>query len=145
MSYSLDVDLAEEICLKAHMGAVDKAGEPYSLHPIRVAGRMDSPEGRVVGLLHDVVEDTDVTLEDIERMFGKETAEAVDAITHRKGESWSDYLCRVKANPMARDVKISDLIDNSNLSRLPDIRPKDVERAEKYLRALRFLLEIDGE
>ena len=86
-----------------------------------------------------------MVLSDIEREFGKETAAAVDAATHRKGEPWADYLCRVKANPLARAVKISDLIDNSNLSRFKVVTPKDVKRQGKYNRALYFLMNVDGE
>lgn len=145
MALSCDVDLARKIAEKAHDRAVDKAGAMYILHPMRVADRLNTPEEKVVGWLHDVVEDTNVTLSDIREKFGAETAEAVDAITHRKGESWSDYLSRVKGNAIATSVKISDLTDNLNLSRLPTITTKDVIRSEKYVRALRFLMELDGE
>lgn len=129
-----------------HKGQVDKAGADYINHPMRVASRMKADEERVVAWLHDVVEDCEmIDVKDIRKVFGKETAKAVDAITHRKGESWSGYLCRVKKNKVARKVKISDLIDNSNLSRLPVVTEKDVERQAKYNRALVFLMETDGE
>ena len=144
-TYSTDVEKARDLAISAHYGMVDKAGAPYIMHPERVADRLDKLEEKVVGWLHDVVEDTDVTLDAIRKGFGYETSMAVDAITHRKGESWSNYLTRVKANAVATAVKISDLTDNLNLSRLPKITPKDVERAEKYTRALRFLMELDGE
>ncbi len=143
MGYSTDVKKAMETARKAHEGAVDKSGEPYFTHPARVAERMRSPEEQVVALLHDVVEDTDVTLETLEAEFGPETAAAVDAISHRKKESWADYLIRVKANTVARAVKISDLIDNSNLTRLKEVTAKDVKRHAKYNRALYFLMEIN--
>ncbi len=144
MSYSLDVEKARAFAQKAHAGAVDKAGEPYWNHPARVAGRLSDPAEKVVGYLHDVVEDTEYTVDDIRAAFGEETAEAVDAISHREDESWADYLIRVKSNPVARVVKISDLIDNSNLSRLPVVTAKDVKRQAKYNRALYFLMELDG-
>ena len=115
MAYSEDVGKAGMIAAAAHVGAVDKAGAPYIEHPKRVAAWVSEPREKVVAWLHDVVEDTDVTLEEIEKEFGKETVEAVNAITHRKDEPWADYLCRVKANPVARAVKIADLIDNSKL------------------------------
>lgn len=145
MAYSVDVVKAEALAREVHAGAVDKAGAAYIDHPSRVSARLTTPEEKVVGWLHDVVEDTTYTLIDIAHLFGPETADAVDAVTHRKGESWSDYICRVKSNPIAKAVKISDLIDNSNLSRLPVVTSKDVRRAEKYIRTLFFLMDVDGE
>lgn len=145
MAYSIDVKKAVEIATIAHDGQVDKADMPYFLHPQRVADRMETPEGKVVAWLHDVVEDTGVTLDKVREMFGPETAEAVDALTHRKGEAWADYLTRVKGNDMAKVVKISDLIDNSNLSRLPEVSAKDVLRQAKYNRALIYLMNVEGE
>lgn len=143
MAYSVDVAKAEALARRVHAGAVDKAGAPYIEHPARVAARLNDPALKVIGWLHDVVEDTDITVADILAEFGKDTAAAVDAVTRRKDESWSDYLARVKADPMATAVKISDLIDNSNLSRLPVVTENDVARQAKYNRALMFLMEID--
>lgn len=144
MAYSTDVERAKALALQAHAGQVDRAGEPYAGHPARVAARMRTDEARVVAWLHDVVEDTGVTLAEIEAAFGLETAAAVNAITHRGDEPWGDYLYRVKANPVATAVKISDLIDNSNLSRLPEVTARDVARQAKYNRALYFLMNADG-
>ena len=141
MPYSTDVEAARALATRAHAGQTDKAGLPYITHPQRVAGRLSAPEAQVVGWLHDAVEDTALTLADIEDSFGLETAAAVDAISRRKGEAWEDYIARVKANPMATKVKISDLIDNSNLGRLPEVTLKDVERQAKYNRALKTLME----
>ena len=141
MSYSIDVAAARALATKAHEGQTDKAGLPYITHPERVASRLDSPELQVIGWLHDTVEDTSITVLDIAEHFGPETAAAVDAISRRDGEPWLDYLDRVAANPMARQVKISDLIDNSNLSRIPHVTLKDVERQKKYNKALKKLLE----
>ena len=141
MAYSIDVAAARALATKAHEGQTDKAGLPYITHPERVALRMESPELQVIGWLHDTVEDTTLTVKDIAERFGPETAASVDAISRRDGEKWSDYLDRVAANPMARQVKISDLIDNSNLSRIPHVTLKDVERQKKYNKALKKLLE----
>ena len=143
--YSVEVEKAEALARSVHAGQVDKAGVDYIGHPERVAVRMETPEEKVVAWLHDTVEDTGITLEDIGREFGFETAVAVDAVTHRNGESWSRYLCRVKGNEIARKVKIADLIDNSNLSRLPVVKEKDIIRQAKYNRALYFLMDVDGE
>ncbi|MBR4360150.1 MAG: HD domain-containing protein [Clostridia bacterium] len=137
---SQDVKTAQKWAERLHQGQVDKSGKPYIGHPARVAGRLHSPEAQVVGWLHDTVEDTGLALSDIEKEFGPETAEAVDAISRRAGEDWDAYLLRVKKNPIARQVKISDLIDNSNLSRLENVTLGDVERQAKYNRALAFLL-----
>ena len=115
MAYSTDVEAARLLATQAHSGQTDKAGLPYITHPERVAGRLEDPAAQVVGWLHDTVEDTTLTLAEIEVQFGPETATAVDAISRRDGETWNDYLDRVAANPIARAVKISDLIDNSNL------------------------------
>lgn len=141
MPYSTDVEDARTLATQAHAGQTDKAGLPYITHPERVAARLKTPEAQVVGWLHDTVEDTDITLDAIEALFGPQTAAAVDAISRRKGESWDDYLERVRENPVARQVKISDLIDNSNLSRTPQVTMRDVERQAKYNRALKMLLE----
>lgn len=141
MAYSIDIEAARALATKAHEGQTDKAGLPYITHPERVAARLDTAEAKVVGWLHDTVEDTALTVQEIEVVFGPETAAAVDAISRRAGEKWADYLDRVAANPMARQVKISDLIDNSNLSRIPHVTLKDVERQKKYNSALNRLLE----
>lgn len=143
MSYSTDVDRAIAVATTAHSGAVDKAGEPYIQHPERVANRLPTPAEKVVAWLHDVVEDTDVTIDKIRELFGNDTAESVSAITHGADESWSDYLSRVKKDPVAKAVKIADLIDNSNLGRLKQIKPNDVIRQGKYNRALMFLMDIE--
>ena len=124
----------------AHMGQADKAGVPYIFHPYHVAEQMTDEYAVCAALLHDVVEDTGLSLCDIERQFGPETAAAIDAISRREDEPWGKYLERVKHNPIARAVKISDLIDNSNLSRLENITLTDVRRQEKYNRALQFLM-----
>ncbi|MBQ8137209.1 MAG: guanosine-3',5'-bis(diphosphate) 3'-pyrophosphohydrolase, partial [Clostridia bacterium] len=86
------------------------------------------------------VEDTGLSLAEVAAEFGQDTAAALDAVSRREGEAWDDYLRRVKQNPVARLVKISDLIDNSNLSRLNPVTMKDVLRQEKYNKALQFLL-----
>ena len=140
MAYSTDVEAAKALATRAHSGQTDKAGLPYITHPERVAGRLDTPEEQVVGWLHDTVEDTEVTLTDISSQFGPETTAAVDAISRREGETWSEYLDRVQANPVAKAVKISDLIDNSNLGRIPVVTMKDVKRQAKYNKALERLV-----
>ena len=140
MAYSTDVEAARRLAEKMHASQTDKAGNAYITHPQRVAARLTTPQEQVVGWLHDTVEDTPLTLGEVAARFGPETAAAVDAISRRDGESWDDYIDRVKQNPIARRVKVSDLIDNSNLSRLPRVTMKDVQRQVKYNRALETLL-----
>lgn len=137
---SQDYITAKAWAEKRHQGQVDKSGLPYISHPSRVAERMETPEEKVIGWLHDTVEDTGLSLHEIEEQFGLETAQAVDAISRREGEPWLDYLKRVKQNDIARRVKISDLIDNSNLTRLEHVTLKDVKRQEKYNQALQYLM-----
>lgn len=141
--YSVDVMTAKAWAARWHEGQRDKAGKPYVTHPERVAGRLSAPEEQVVAWLHDTVEDTGLTLREIENAFGPETAAAVDAVSRRPGEDWEDYLRRVKQNEVARKVKISDLIDNSNLSRIPAVTLRDVDRQLKYNRALRYLMDME--
>ena len=119
--YSTDVEAARALATRLHAGQLDKAGSPYITHPMRVAARMETPEAQVVGWLHDTVEDTELTVDAVEARFGPETAAAVDAISRREGEAWKAYLARVKAKRLARQVKSSDLIENSNLGRIPRI------------------------
>ena len=141
MVYTPLTKRAMQIAYTAHHGQVDKSGVPYVFHPLHLAEQMTDEITCCAALLHDTVEDTSITLQEIADQFGPETAAAVDAISRRDGESWSDYLEHVAANPMARQVKISDLIDNSNLSRIPHVTLKDVERQKKYNKALKKLLE----
>ncbi len=116
-------NLADAIVLaaKAHGVTVDKSGEePYLLHPLRVMLRLKAEPERIVGVLHDVVEDTRVTLDDLRREgYSEEIVAAVNAISQRKaqGESYEDYLDRVAANPLARKVKLADLADNMSDAR----------------------------
>ena len=143
MAYSTDVEAAKALAYRAHEGQTDKAGLPYVTHPERVAARVEGPEAQVVGWLHDTVEDTPTTVEEIAAQFGPETAAAVDTISRREGEDWDDYIDRVQANPVARRVKISDLIDNSNLSRIPRVTLKDVKRQARYNKALKKLMKAE--
>lgn len=134
---------ALRLCFEAHKEQKDKAGAPYYLHPIRVALHMDTVFQRVVALLHDIVEDTEISFDYLRDCGFPETIiEAVEAITRRSGEDYNDYIYRVKKNELARAVKIQDLLDNMDLSRLPSITDKDTARARKYLAALIYLSEV---
>lgn len=131
---------AYEIAKRAHLGQIDKAGEDYIKHPEKVASFVNSDEEKVVAYLHDVIEDTELTLEDLnEYGFSKEVIEAVDIITKKRGEDYQSYLNLVKKNKLARAVKLADLRHNSDLTRLINITEKDIERKEKYQKAIDFL------
>lgn len=138
------IQKAQEIATKAHMGQVDKAGKDYINHPKRVAERLlnESENVQVVAWLHDVVEDTSVTLKDLEQIFNKDVISALTLLTHDKSVPYMEYVEKISHNEIARKVKMSDLIDNMDLSRLDfnNITNEDLDRVEKYLKAFRFLL-----
>ena len=132
---------AEAIARVAHAKQVDKAGQPYIGHIERVAARVTSDKEKCVAWLHDVLEDSDVLPEaEMRRTFGDEITEGVISVTHRENESYEDFVRRAGENPLGREVKIADLIDNSNLSRLDVVTLKDVQRQRKYNDALMYLL-----
>ncbi|WP_345205468.1 HD domain-containing protein [Fodinibacter luteus] len=123
---------------EAHRGQLDKAGRPYFEHPQRVVGRLVNPTADevVVAWMHDVVEDTGVTLEEIEKAFGSTVAAAVNAMTRRSEEADSEYYARVKANPIALNVKAADLADNTDPARLALLDSAQRARLEaKYAHA----------
>ncbi|KNE76891.1 guanosine-3',5'-bis(diphosphate) 3'-pyrophosphohydrolase [Aggregatibacter actinomycetemcomitans RhAA1] len=124
-----------------HHNQMDKAGKPYAEHLQAVVNNLVGPseEMMAVAWLHDSVEDTEITPNDLSRYFGDTVSDAVFAITKVEGESYDKYLSRVKANPIARLVKIADLTHNMDLSRLPAVTEKDLARQEKYVKAKAFL------
>lgn len=131
---------AYEIAKRAHLGQVDKAGEDYIKHPEKVASFVETDEEKAVAYLHDVIEDTELTLEDLNKYdFSKEVLEAVDIITKKRGEDYQSYLNSVKKNKLARAVKLADLRHNSDLTRLIKVTEKDIKRKEKYQKAIDFL------
>ena len=128
---------AIEIAYIAHEGQVDKGGSPYISHPIRVMNSVESPEAKIVGVLHDAIEDSDLTFSDLQKQgFSEEIIEAIDALTKRSQEKYPDYLQRVKNNSIAVQVKLADLKDNCDLSRISEPTKKDFQRIEKYKQAI---------
>ncbi|HHG7430697.1 GTP pyrophosphokinase [Streptococcus pneumoniae] len=131
---------AHEVAKKAHFGQIDKAGIDYIKHPETVASFVATDEEKAVAYLHDVIEDTSLTLLDLKKEgFSKNIIEAVDILTKKKGQDYQSYLNLVKTNELARVVKLADLRHNSDLTRLPLITEKDLERNKKYSSAIRFL------
>lgn len=138
------LDRAIEIAAKAHAGQVDKGGEPYILHPIRVMLRMQTEAERIVAVLHDVVEDSDHTLEDLrEEGFSESVIEALEALTKKPGESRVDAAHRAARVPLARIVKLADNAENSDMSRIASPTEKDRNRMEEY-RKVREILNRAG-
>lgn len=131
---------ALEIAKNAHNGQTDKGGSDYfSSHILAVVNSVDGEMLKTIAALHDVVEDTDVTLEDLSKEFPKAVVDAVDAMTHRKGIKYFDYINIIKQNPLATEVKKADLRNNMDLSRIPAPTEKDYARVEKYKKAYAIL------
>ncbi len=134
------LNIAKAIAEEAHKGQYDKGGVEYINHPVYVADQLKDVNAKIVALLHDVVEDTGFTLEDLETYgFSYKIISAVDAITKRSGEEYDVYIQRVKANELAQIVKIEDIKHNCQLTRLDKVTSKDLDRVEKYRRTLRDL------
>lgn len=141
----LTVDDALALAVEKFRGIPDKAGQPYILHLLRVMLQQSDDVARQVGVLHDLVEDTDVTLDDLrKRGFSEEVVEAIDALTHRDDESYAQYVLRAAASPVARRVKLADLEDNYQLGRVAyrrDHQSEDAQRIQRYILSYYFLTE----
>ena len=142
MLYTEKTKKALKLCFEAHKAQKDKSGMPYVFHPFHLAEQMESEETTVVALLHDVVEDSDYTIEDLKAEgFGEEIVEAIALMTHAKDVDYMDYVALIKKNPIAKAVKLADLKHNSDLSRLDTIDEKAIKRKEKYQKAIKLLQE----
>lgn len=130
------------LATRAHAGQTDKAGSPYILHLLRVMQEQSTREAQMAGVLHDLVEDTAHTFEDLrERGYPEEVIEALRHVTKRDGESYGEFAERAGQHPIARQVKIADLEDNMDVTRLRSVTEEDAERLAKYHRAHRRLTE----
>ncbi len=126
----------------AHHWQKRKKGSPYVLHPLRMVCALNTEAEQIVAVLHDVVEDTHWTFDDLRREgFPEDILQALDCVTERKGESYDDFLTRAASNPIARRVKLADLEDNMNVRDLPEVTPKDALRLSKYVKAWHRLNE----
>ena len=135
-----NLEIAIALATLAHAEQTDKAGQPYILHPLRVMLNVAEGPERITAVLHDVVEDTDVSLEALrEKGFSEDVVEAVDAITKREGETRMQAAKRACANPIARMVKIADVKDNLDPSRLKEVTPEDEKRLAEYREVLAYL------
>ncbi|MBQ4262969.1 MAG: GTP pyrophosphokinase [Bacilli bacterium] len=142
MIYTSDVKKALNLMYNSHIKQYDKSGVPYVFHPFHVAEQMDDEDSTIVALLHDIIEDTDVTIEDLVSLgFSVQVINALKCLTHLEDEDYFDYIKRVSNNEIAKKVKIQDLKHNMDLSRLSSVSEKDLQRVEKYKKSLKFLLD----
>ena len=142
MLYTEQTKKAMKIAYNAHKDQTDKNGIPYIYHPIHLAEQMDDENTICVALLHDVVEDTDITLEELKSEgFHDEVIAALKLLTHDDKVPYMEYVCAVKTNAIATKVKLADLRHNSDLTRLDVVDEKAVKRAEKYKEAIKLLEE----
>jgi (p)ppGpp synthase/HD superfamily hydrolase len=139
------IEKALQIAARAHDGQKEKEGLPYILHPLRVMMSVEGEEAQIVGVLHDVIEDTSVTADDLRQEgFSDKIVAAVLCVTHPKDEAYADYVVRCKGNEIARRVKLADLQDNARLNRTL-LRPQrfeaDIARLQKYVLSYKFLTD----
>ena len=140
MIYTEMTKKALKLCFEAHKEQIDKSGMPYVFHPFHLAEQMQDEESTIVALLHDVVEDTDYTLDDLRKVgFDDSVLVAINLMTYEDGVPYMDYVEQIKTNPIAKIVKLADLRHNSDMTRLDVVTPRNQERAEKYLAAIKLL------
>lgn len=142
MIYTPLTKKAMQFCFAAHKEQTDKSGLPYVFHPFHLAEQMSDELTAAAALLHDVVEDTPYTLDDLRSQGFPETViDALELLTHREGVSYFDYVAAIKLNPIARQVKMADLRHNSDLTRLDVVDSSALARVEKYKKALEILTD----
>ena len=143
MNYDELYDQALRISIKAHEGQKDKSGREYVMHPIRVAERCRNPKAKIVALLHDTIEDTDVTTEYLLKQgFPEEIINGVLSVTKQAGENYEDFVRRAARNTLGKEVKQADLEDNMDIRRLKEITDDDIARLRKYLKAWQYLASL---
>ena len=144
MIYTDMTKKALKLCFAAHKDQTDKSGMPYVFHPFHLAEQMPDEKTTIVALLHDVVEDTPYTLDDLREMgFSEKVLAALTLMTHDKSIPYMDYVAKIKENKIAMTVKLADLKHNSDLSRLDTVDEKALKRIEKYRQAIALLSEPD--
>ena len=140
MIYTKNTKKAMNIAYNAHRGQNDKSGVPYVFHPFHLAEQMETEDECIVALLHDVVEDTNVTVEHLATEFSDNIILAIKLLTHDDSIPYMDYIRKLKSNTLARKVKLADLEHNSDTTRLENPTEKDIKRWEKYREAKEILL-----
>ena len=143
MIYTEFTKKALKLCFKAHVNQVDKTGLPYVFHPFHLAEQMNDEYSTIVALLHDVVEDTEISFEDLEKEYPIEVIEALKLLTHDPKIDYMDYVKSITKNEIARKVKLADLTHNLDLTRLDIIDEKALKRNEKYQKAYQYLIKYE--
>ncbi len=139
-THTANLEIAIGLAVQYHKGQTDKAGQPYILHPLRLMLAMPTEVERIVAVLHDIVEDTPITFEDLRKLgFAEKIVAAIECVTKREGEDYDSFIERISHNPLATAVKLADLADNMDLSRLSEVTEKDRERVAKYKLAVERL------
>ena len=142
MIYTPMTKKALKLCFEAHKNQLDKSGMPYVFHPFHLAEQMTDEVSTVCALLHDVVEDTEYTFDDLLNMgFPQEVVEVLKLLTHVDGAPYMEYVKGLSGNAIAKRVKLADLRHNSDLTRLSEVDEKALERVEKYQKAIALLLQ----
>jgi len=135
------INVAIAMAAVAHAGQQDKGGKPYILHPLRVMAAVDGLDEKIVAVLHDTVEDTSVTLDELRVAgFSGVIVDAIDRLTKRPGETRIDAAKRAMGNPLSLAVKLADVNDNLDVTRLPHFRERDFQRVQEYLIVREMLL-----
>ena len=141
LSYNEQFQIALELAVEKHKNQTDKAGNPYILHPLHVMENVNSKEGKIVAILHDIIEDTDVTEDYLLKIgLSKRIVDAVIALTRSEDMDYQEYIKNLSSNPLAKEVKLADLEHNMDLKRLPTLEEKDLERNRKYQIAYHYLI-----
>ena len=141
LSYNEQFQKALESAVEKHKNQTDKAGNPYILHPLHVMENVNSKEGKIVAILHDIIEDTDVTEDYLLKIgLSKRIVDAVVALTRSEDMDYQEYIKNLSSNPLAKEVKLADLEHNMDLKRLPTLEEKDLERNRKYQIAYHYLI-----
>lgn len=143
MIYTKNTKKAMKIAYDKHAGQYDKSGIPYIYHPIHIAEQMDDENSTIVALLHDVLEDTNTTIDEIKKYeFDIKVLEALKTLNHSKNLDYFEYIKLVSQNEIAKKVKIADLMHNLDISRLSKVTQKDLDRVKKYEISLEYLKKI---
>ena len=141
LSYNEQFQIALELAVEKHKNQTDKAGNPYILHPLHVMENVNSKEGKIVAILHDIIEDTDITENYLLKIgLSKRIVDAVVTLTRSEYMDYQEYIKNLSSNPLAKEVKLADLEHNMDLKRLPTLEEKDLERNRKYQIAYHYLI-----
>ena len=141
LSYNEQFQIALELAVEKHKNQTDKAGNPYILHPLHVMENVNNKEGKIVAILHDIIEDTDITEDYLYKIgLSKRIVDAVVALTRSEDMDYQEYIKNLSSNPLAKEVKLADLEHNMDLKRLPTLEEKDLERKSKYQIAYHYFI-----